>query len=93
VNEAGENLDKMWPICVTENRYGMHIGGGAWLAVAKATEWCHLQSRIGWVLHDGGGPHGDERDAVAFWKHPPRWIAAGATPEAAIKALKQKIMD
>lgn len=86
-------MDRLFPIAVIENRYGSHIGGGDFIAIGKATELYRISMRISWVMLDGSGPYGEEIDAVAFWNNPPRWIAAGATPEAAIRALQNKNMD
>lgn len=39
------------------------------------------------------GPWGSDTQAADFWAAPPKWAAAGDTPDAALKALYEKNSD
>ncbi len=71
---------KHWPLALIADRYGGIYSGGEWLAISGIT-----LDRFRIVML---GPHGDDPTAAEFWDDPPKWIAVGATPDAARKALK-----
>lgn len=75
-----------FPICVLEDRYGGVYSGGPWLAISRADHLENGAYRIVRCLEHG--PHGDDSDAADFWADPPSWVAAGATPEEAIRKLQ-----
>ncbi|CAN5236672.1 hypothetical protein BH09PSE1_BH09PSE1_06860 [soil metagenome] len=74
-----------WPIAVFEDRYEGCYSRGRWLAVSKADELIGGEKRASWVL--GNGPFGGDTEAMRFWDGAPNWIAAGDTPEQAVKHL------
>jgi hypothetical protein len=77
-----------YPIAVVEDRYGGVYSGGACLAVARSNQLENGAYRIVRSLEDG--PHGDDGDAALVWSDPPDWIAAGHTPDEAIRSLQEK---
>jgi hypothetical protein len=84
---------EMWPIVIIQNRFGDHVGGASWIAISNGNQWYKIQSRATWMLLDEDGPCGEEREAVNFWRSPPKWVAVGETPDAAVIALKRKMLD
>lgn len=85
-------LHRHWRLALVQDRYAGEWSGGAWLAVSRSDEPHVFDSRLHVVTgHNGApGPSGDESAAQAFWRDPPEWIAAGATPNAAVLALLEK---
>jgi hypothetical protein len=83
------------PIHFLEDRYGGAYSGGEWLAVAGyAQDNRHgALSRMHENPAQNWGPQSGDVWAAGFWADPPRWIAAGPTPEQALQALKDKNRD
>lgn len=78
-----------YPVVIIQDRYSGVYSGGLWLAVAEADALTgHGQMRALYVLTDG--PSGGDTDAMMFWREPPEWIAAGTTPEEAVRGLKAR---
>jgi hypothetical protein len=71
----------LFPIAVIEDRYMGSYSKGEWIAVACWDD--HAMDIL-------AGPHGDDIPAMIFWEDPPKWIAAGATPDEAIASLRAK---
>jgi hypothetical protein len=80
-----------YPIVIIQDRYGGCYSGGAWLAISRADQLENGAYRIVRCLE--GGPHDGDVEAREFWENPPPWIAAGATPEEAIKKLPKVNQD
>lgn len=86
----------LYPIAIIEDRYDGSYSGGSWLAIANSDmdeTFVYegnfvMTTRVLLMLQDG--PHGDDPTVRAFWDSPPRWIAAGKTPDAALRNLLQK---
>lgn len=78
-----------YPVAVVQDRYRGTYSGGEWLGVAAADATHEHLRRVSRVL--AHGPHGCDMEAGDFWADPPRWIAAGATPELAIDALLARV--
>jgi hypothetical protein len=79
-----------YPIAIIEDRYTGVYSKGAWLAIANADEpmpGCS-SSRLSFCLAEG--PHGDDAEAMAFWRNPPDWIAVGSTPDKALQDRRQR---
>lgn len=81
--------DRLFPVVLAQDRYFGLYSGGLWLAIARAdTPFGEIDpdpTRIMFCLDEG--PNGTDEEAVAFWKKPPTWIAAGDTPQAALEKL------
>lgn len=77
-----------WPIAVVQDRYGGCYSGGAWLAISVADRLENGAYRVVRCLE--GGPSDGDVEAREFWTDPPSWIAAGTTPDEAVKALLKK---
>lgn len=83
-----------WPTAVIEDRYGGAYSKGRWLAIACADEYVPVQgmgddvSRVQWCLEEG--PYASDIEAMEFWANPPKWIAAGRSPDLAVIALRGK---
>ena len=65
--------------------------------VAESWFWLHEDRghdivRFRYATDDPSGwlPRGDDCDAMMFWQQPPEWIAAGVTPDDALRALRAK---
>ncbi len=81
--------DERYPIVVMQDRYNGSYSGGRWLAVAEASELVDVtNTRAQFCLVSDDGPSGGDIEARIFWENPPKWIAVGATPDEAIKALE-----
>jgi hypothetical protein len=74
-----------YPIAIIQDRYGGSYSGGAWLAISRSDQLENGAYRVVRCLE--GGPHDGDVEAREFWANPPSWIAAGATPDEAIKKL------
>ena len=79
------NIRTQFPVAVIQDRYSGVYSGGEWLAINCADHLENGAYRIVRCLE--GDPHGDDVEAMTFWKNPPDWIAAGRTPEEAIAKL------
>ena len=77
-----------WPIALVQDRYGGGYSGGAWLAISAADRLENGAYRIVRCLE--AGPSDSDIEARAFWADPPSWIAAGASPDEAIQALRAR---
>lgn len=86
-------VDVTHPIAVVEDRYSGTYSGGRWLAIAAADAFENGHTRIALCVEDGPGPSGQDGDARDFWSEPPAWIAAGDTAEAAIEALRKRVLS
>lgn len=86
------HVDLFFPVVVAADRYHGLYSGGAWFALSHAdVPYGPLEfdpTRIVFCLD--GGPNGSDEEAQKFWRTPPRWAAAGETPQAAIEALLAK---
>ena len=83
--------DEDYPVAVFQDRYGGAYSGGAWIAIAEASERVDQENtRAQFCLVGGAGPFGDDVTAGVFWNNPPEWIAVGPTPEAALEALNNR---
>lgn len=85
---ADRQLADHFPAIILQDRYGGAYAGGAWLAISRHDEHAHDDvkvSRFDFCMNSG--PYGSDPDAMVFWDDPPTWIAAGATPNDAIKQL------
>ena len=83
--------DEDYPVAVFQDRYGGAYCGGAWIAIAEASEpYDQENTRAQFCLVGGAGPFGDDVTAAMFWSSPPEWIAVGPTPEAALEALHNR---
>jgi hypothetical protein len=74
-----------YPIMLLQDRYGGGYSRGQWIAIRDANKLVGLVSRATWTVEHG--PSGDDINAASFWSEPPDWIAVGASPDEAIKAL------
>jgi hypothetical protein len=82
---SSEIPNALYPVVVVQDRYQGVYSGGQWFAIAVAdTAECGM-SRISWAL--AFGPSAGDVDAAMFWMGAPDWIAAAATPNAALDAL------
>lgn len=78
-----------YPIAIIEDRYTGAYSGGKWLAISEAdTAHGGYLSRASLCLEEG--PHGDDGEAMDFWRDPPPWVAVGNTPDQALRALQSK---
>jgi hypothetical protein len=83
-----------FPVALVQDRYQGVYSGGAWLAIAEASELVDsTNTRVQFCLTDDRGPFGQDPDAAAFWVDPPAWIASGNTPAAALEALGSGAAD
>ena len=83
-----EDPVKYYPIAIIQDRYGGIYSGGRWLAIANSNLPVGNMSRVDFVLCDDGvGPSGCDDEAMEYWKAPDDWIAAGGTPDEAMKNL------
>ncbi len=81
-----ENIPpSFYPVLLLQDRYGGVYSGGQWIAIHEANRLVTLETRAAWVVVHG--PSGNDFDAASFWSEPPDWIAVGASPDEAIKAL------
>jgi hypothetical protein len=80
-----------FPVALIQDRYRGTYSGGAWLAIAEASELIDAtNTRVQFCLTDDRGPFGADPDAAAFWADRPSWVASGETPMAALEALNSK---
>lgn len=79
------------PVTIVEDRYSGAYSGGKWLAINGADVLENGCYRIIRILEQG--PHGDDSDAAEFWSASPHWIAAGNTPDDALKNLMAKLAE
>lgn len=86
-------VDVTHPIAVVEDRYSGTYSGGRWLAIAAADAFENGLIRVAFCVEDGAGPSGQDGDARDFWSEPPAWIAVGDTAEAAIEALRKRVLS
>jgi hypothetical protein len=85
------SADEDYPIAVFEDRYGGGYSGGAWIAIAEASEpFDEENTRAQFCLIGDAGPFGGDVAAGVFWNNPPEWIAVGPTPAVAIEALRNR---
>jgi hypothetical protein len=85
-----------YPIAVIEDRYGGTYSGGQWIAIAGITNPALGAASLKFLAEKSeaiANPWGGDIEAGEFWSDPPKWIAAGDTPDAAIAALKAKNAD
>ena len=78
-----------------QDRYRGGYSGGLWIAIDDAKRMENGRYRIIEVLEEA---QGDDGDAIAYWQalddaptHP-EWLAVGNTPDAALEALRQKLL-
>ena len=83
------NPDPLFPVVVLQDRYCGLYSGGEWLAVANAdTPYNPIDpdpTRA--IFCQDEGPNGTDEEAKNFWRKPPRWVAAAASPNAAVEKL------
>ena len=83
-------MSKLYPIAVVQDRYRGTYSGGAWLAIANASDLVDgTVTRAQFCLVADDGPSDSDVEAARFWRNPPDWIAVGQTPEEAIEALQK----
>jgi hypothetical protein len=83
--------DDDYPVAVFEDRYGGVYSGGAWIAIAEASEpYDQENTRARFCLVGDNGPFGGDVAASTFWSDSPEWIAVGSTPDAAIVSLRNR---
>lgn len=70
----------IYPVTIIATRYGGVYEGGQYAAFACATELVPPEAE------------GDDTDAMVFWRDAdPRLVGVGATPDAALAALKANL--
>lgn len=74
-----------YPVVVIQDRYQGTYSNGGWIAIRNADELIDERPRSVWLVEDG--PGGNDVIAAMFWNSPPKWLAVGATPDAAVAAL------
>jgi hypothetical protein len=82
-----------YPLAIIADRYQGTYSGGAWLAIAGIEDPNLGRLALDLLadrVRDAPNPWGEDLMAMEFWEAPPSWIAAGATPDEAIAALKRK---
>jgi hypothetical protein len=93
-------------IVIAQDRYsGVFVdgarGAAAWFAVMDAEDPLSVEekelyyassscNRID-LLGQIEGPWGEDSEARKFCDNPPKWVAWGPTPDAALKNLQQKL--
>lgn len=85
-------LVELYPVVILQDRYSGAYSGGAWLAIAEASEIYEGMTRAAYCLSDDvPGPSADDSGTLEFWSDaPPDWIAPGNTPDEALAALLAK---
>jgi hypothetical protein len=84
------------PIAIVEDRYGGTYSGGEWIAIAQARDLLTggaVLRLLNSEPDEEPSPWGGDDDAMNFWDDPPKWVAVGDTPAAALKALELKNLD
>lgn len=86
-----------YPMAVIVDRYGGTYSGGRWIAIAGLSAGGQGSEALKLLNCEPdtptASPWGDDGQAGDFWADPPKWIAVGDTPDAAIAALKAKNAD
>lgn len=77
-----------FPVVILEDRYGGMYCNGRFVAVAQADIDHEGMTRISWCM--AKGPSAPPPEAMSFWDSPPRWVAAGDTPDEAMTNLMVK---
>lgn len=78
-----------YPVAIFEDRYGGCYSHGKWIAVASIDAHPEVMVMVRRCL----GPWGDDSEAADYWwgeEEERTWLAAGDTPDEALKALQEK---
>ena len=77
----------LYPVAILQDRYNGALAGGQWIAIANAEDQPWRLKAV-WE-----GAHGEEDAARLFWTENRRvpWLGVGATPDAALTALIDKM--
>jgi hypothetical protein len=87
-------MSETYPIVLLQDRYRGTYSGGAWLAIANASDLLDEKTtRAQFCLVGDDGPSDGDVEAARFWRNPPDWIAVGRTPAEAIEALEKGAPD